>query len=199
MDIGSEAPLWLRASAWASRAAQGLANAGVWAAPFLRKRRTTPRRLGGAAAAAAAAAANEARLLGAEEGEGASVVNVISGAAPRGRAGALENALGLVWLRFLVVPQRFCLQALRKQLEAGLTCVTSPQYVLYCIHVVCIGAAAGAMTVISAAPVVWYHITKTTSFHLIQRREPMSRGDCAHAPMNAPQSKGSSTRCKRRS
>ena len=57
LDAIDKAPLWLRAGAWISKAAQGLANAGVWAAPFLRAPHRTPRRC-----------LNEARLLG-EDGD----------------------------------------------------------------------------------------------------------------------------------
>ena len=39
LGFSTEAPEWLRAAAWVSKALQGLANAAVWAAPFLRKHR----------------------------------------------------------------------------------------------------------------------------------------------------------------
>ena len=38
LGFSTEAPEWLRAAAWVSKALQGLANAAVWSAPFLRKR-----------------------------------------------------------------------------------------------------------------------------------------------------------------
>ena len=39
LGFSAEPPAWLLAGAWTSKAAQGLANAAVWAAPFLRKQR----------------------------------------------------------------------------------------------------------------------------------------------------------------
>lgn len=38
LGFSAEPPAWLLAGAWTSKAAQGLANAAVWSAPFLRKR-----------------------------------------------------------------------------------------------------------------------------------------------------------------